>query len=514
MKSSLVKWDDPGERRAGRQGESEEPDSREAAAEDNIFLSLSPERAKVLLIVAARTSSFTMVTVVVVMLGALLAAGSGLAGASGAIAAGWLAVHQVPLVIGKTSVGVLPLLPTALVMWLAARDCARAVEPKSTRVDLGWIVGAALSGPLLITAVCLAVAEDASAVVALQPPNTLAAFGWVGGLHLLAAAAAIVWKRPRLITPHLPEWVLPGAQVAMRAVQRLLLAGAVLTLISFLAHWSRIGDTYRAAGNIAGVLGLTLLSLAYLPNVVIDATSLLVGADIHIGSGALSVFSVAGAPVPSLPILAAVPAGPAAAWWPVLLLVPAVVGGLCGWEAAKSSADEPRRPWSTLTAAGISALTLAVLARLAGGAAGSFGDLGPQVPLVAGFAFVWLAAAGYLGLLASRWFFVAPAVPDAEDDYVDDYDDYPDDADYDPAEDDYADDDYESVADDYVDDEYYVDPDAYSGSDVVDGEVIEEPLALSSVRDAAAQATDENGDILDAEVVEADLPDNHEMDGR
>ncbi|MFF0489841.1 DUF6350 family protein [Nocardia sp. NPDC004068] len=484
MRSSMVGWDESGQRRA-------DPEREPRPPEDNLFLSLTPERAKVLLIVAARTSSFTVVAIVALVLVTLFAAGSGLTGASGAIAASWLAVHQVPVVIGSTTLGVLPLLPTGLVVWFAARDCARAVEPNSSRIDLGWIVGAALSGPFLITAVCLAVAEDAASVVALRPPNTLAAFGWVIGLHLFAAVAGILSRRPELVTPYLPDWALPGARAALRAVQRLLFAGTVLTLISFLAHWSRIGETYSAAGNFAGVAGLTALSLAYLPNVVIDATSVLLGADVHLGVGSLSLFSVAGAPIPALPILVSVPAGPAAAWWPVLLVIPAAVGALAGSDCARDSGDGIRTPWSTLTAAGLSALAVALLGVVAGGAAGSFGDLGPGVWLSAGLTLVWLVLAGYLGLLAARWFPARPRARRAapEPVYDDEYD--------------------EDAYDDYPEDGYTYEPDR-DGS-IVDGEVIEEPPAL--VSPAAAKAA-ENTEILDAEVVEPDLPDGRRTDGR
>src|SRR5882762_3445680 len=80
--------------------------SRSAPAdsvEDPWFLALTPERAKVLLLVAARPTTYALVAVVALMLAALLTSDSDLAGTSGAIAAGWLAAHQVPLVVGKTS---------------------------------------------------------------------------------------------------------------------------------------------------------------------------------------------------------------------------------------------------------------------------------------------------------------------------------------------------------------------------------------------------------------------------
>ncbi|GAB2721483.1 cell division protein PerM [Nocardia thraciensis] len=531
MRSSLARWD--GDRVPPGRPEGRRAGSGRTPPEDNVFLSLSPDRAKVLGFLAARTSSFTVVIVVAVVLATLLAAGSSMTGASGAIAAGWLAVHQVPLVIGKTSLGLLPLLPTGVLMWFVARDCARAVELDATRADLGWIVGAAVAGPLVITAVCLAVAEDASAVVALQPPATLAAFGWVGGLHLLAAVAGIASRanplRERLFAG-LPDWVAPGARAALRALLRLLAAAAAVTVISLLAHWSRIGDTYGAAGNAAGVFGLTLLSVLYLPNIAIDAAGLLVGADVHIGTGALSVFSVGGAPVPGLPILAAVPAGPAAGWWPVLLLAPAAIGVWTGMDCARTSYDEIRAPWATLTAAGLSALATVVLGALAGGTVGSFGYIGPAVWPTAALVVAWLAVPGLVGLVCARWLlpsagpFVHDRYADAADGYRDGYadaaDGYPDG--YADAADGYRDE-YADAADGYPDDEYadgyYDDYDDYAEEDTVDGDVVEGELVEEqpSLSDATAPRpddVDEPADIVDAEVVEADLPDSGGTGGR
>ncbi|RDI51780.1 cell division protein PerM [Nocardia mexicana] len=507
MRSSLARWE--GHREPPGRPERHRGGSGRTPGDDNVFLSLSPERAKVLAFLAARTSGFTVVIVVAVVLATLLAAGSSMTGASGAIAAGWLAVHQVPLVIGKTSLGLLPLLPTGVLLWFVARDCARAVEPDASRADLGWIVGAALAGPLVITAVCLAVAEDASAVVALQPPATLAAFGWVGGLHLLAAVAGIA-SRPNPLREQLfavlPDWAEPGARAALRALLRLLAVAAAVTLISLLAHWSRIGDTYGAAGNAGGVLGLTLLSLAYLPNVAIDATSVLVGADVHIGTGALSVFSVAGAPVPGLPILAAVPSGPAAGWWPVLLLAPAAVGVWTGLDCARTSHDEIRAPWATLTAAGLSAPALAVLGALAGGTVGSFGYIGPAVGLTVALTFAWLAIPGLVGLVCARWF-LPSAGPFVQGGYADAADGYWDDE----YADDYGTDGY--YADEYDDYDDYAAADTVDG-DVVEGELVEEQPALADATASVSGDMDESADIVDAEVVEADLPDGGGTGGR
>src|SRR5689334_3198479 len=95
--------------RSARSDRSRPPRTSADGFDEAGFLSLTPERARVLLLVAARPTTYALLAVIVFMLAALLSSGSSLAGTSGAIAAGWLAAHQVPLVIGKTSLALLPL---------------------------------------------------------------------------------------------------------------------------------------------------------------------------------------------------------------------------------------------------------------------------------------------------------------------------------------------------------------------------------------------------------------------
>ncbi|MEV0297217.1 DUF6350 family protein [Nocardia sp. NPDC050710] len=516
--------------RRGRGADPEPGRSPRGAADEIGFLSLTPERARMLLYVAARPATVGLVAISVLMLGTLLTADTSMEGTSGAIAAGWLAVHQVPLVIGKTTLGLLPLLPTALLLWLTGRDCARAVEPGSSRVDVGWVVGAALAGPLLVTAVCLAVAEDASGVVALQPPNSLSAFGWVGGLHLVAAGAGIASRtRRRLFTLlRAPEWAVAGLYGAGRTVSRLLCCATAVTVVAFLAHWSRIGDTYQDAGNVAGGLGLTLLSLAYLPNVVVGTVGVLVGSGVGFGDASVGVFSVVGGPIPAVPVLAAVPIGPAAGWWAVLLLIPAAVGALGGLDAGRISTDRIAAPWATLTSAGSATLLLVFLGAVAGGDLGAFGRVGLDLPIFAVATFAWLAIAGYVGLVFARWFVVpvGAAFSGYDDDAADsryaddDYDDCDHDYDYDHNYDhDYDGDRYDGDrytgnyydGDRYDDDRYdddryddYYDGDDYADADVeLEGELLDEQPSIA-VRPAR---TAPPPDIVDAEVVETDSDD-------
>ncbi|MEV0359244.1 DUF6350 family protein [Nocardia sp. NPDC050697] len=367
---------------------------------------LSPERARVLLLVAARPATFALTIITVLIMTTLLAAGSGTGGGAGAIAASWLAVHQVPLTIGKTTLGALPLLATALLVWAVARECAHAVRPGANRFDLSWILGAALLGPLVVTSICIAVTEDASAVVALQPPNPLAAFAWVFGWHLLAAGAGIATRLPDLDLPlpQPPEWVLAGLRAGGVIVLRMLACAAAVVVLALLARGSAVLDAYAGADGLVGGLGLTVLSIGYLPNVVVATVSVLLGPGAQLGGAEFGLFGVVGGAVPGLPVLAAVPTGPAAGWWPVLLVLPAAVGALGGLDTARNSDDRLTAPWATLTAAGSGTLALLLLGAVSGGGLGDAGRVGMLLPAFAVVAFAWFAIFGYAGLvLGRRW---------------------------------------------------------------------------------------------------------------
>ncbi|MEV0252547.1 DUF6350 family protein [Nocardia sp. NPDC050712] len=522
-RNSLERWTG-GSRDAQESGSTRSTKKGRAPADtgdDVAFLALTPERGRALLLVAARPAALALTVITVLVLLTLLTARSDLTGTAGAIAATWLAAHQVPLVIGTTSLGLLPLLPTGLVLWLTWRECARAVEPDSSRADLAWLAGAAVAGPLLVTAVCSAVAEDASGVVALQPPNTLAAFAWVIGLQLLAAAGGIATRTGHQLVSRLelPEWTVAAGYAARRTVLRLLAAGTVVTLLSFLLHWSRIGDTYQAAGNFAGVLGLTVLSLAYLPNVVIGALGVLFGASAHFGEASIGLFTVTGGPIPAVPVLAALPEGPAAAWWLVFLLVPAALGVLNGLDCGRTSPDQATSPWATLVSAALVSMALTLLGAIGGGVLGSFGAIGLDLPLFGLLSFGWLAIAGYVGLMFARWFVVpvgtAPAFTEAaaapEDDdhsYFEEHGEYDEHAYDDDDPDGYYDDDPD--AEYHEDDDYDEDYTDYDGPELeveVEGELVEEDDVPAVTATGESATTAPPPDIVDAEVV-----DTHESD--
>src|SRR3546814_9854179 len=74
----------------------------------------NPDLARKLLTVAFRPSGLTMLLIAAVVVVTLVSASSDLTGTFGAIATTWLVIHQVPATISGVQLGVLPLLPTAV----------------------------------------------------------------------------------------------------------------------------------------------------------------------------------------------------------------------------------------------------------------------------------------------------------------------------------------------------------------------------------------------------------------
>ena len=101
-------------------------------------------QARELLRVAFGPSVVALGVIAAVVLLQLLIANSDMTGALGAIASMWLGVHQVPVSIGGSELGVMPLLPVLAMVWGTARTTAAATSPQGVLVrdPLGGRVGA------------------------------------------------------------------------------------------------------------------------------------------------------------------------------------------------------------------------------------------------------------------------------------------------------------------------------------------------------------------------------------
>jgi len=285
----------------------------------------------------------------------------------------WLAAHKVPLHVGGGSLAVAPLGLTLGLSFVVAR--AAAVLARGHAIDsLTGIasVGVAVGVPYAVLSAFVAAAANAAPV----RPSPVAAL--VAGLLLGTAAACWGAARGtgalRLSSAGLPPWFAASMRAGALAVAVLVVAGVVLTLGSLATH-------ARAAADIADGLGggmtarfaVLVLDALLLPNAAIAAVGYLTGPGFAVGAG--SSVSLGGAhvgAVPALPLLAAVPHGPA----PTLVRVAAValllgIGALTGWFATRGDVVSV---WTAagraVLAAALAGLLVAILVAIGGGPAG------------------------------------------------------------------------------------------------------------------------------------------------
>ena len=332
----------------------------------------------------------------------LVAAGSDLTDVGASAAATWLAAHQVPLTIAGSPLSVLPLLPTGLLVWSTFRSTAAAVGE-----DARWVLAAALSGPVIVVVLALTLIHGFAGAVPLAGPPVVPTVLIVVGVHLLGAVLGLAQRstlRER-VRRRLPTWAADGAMLVPRVLRRLAVGAAVVTVVCLVCSLPAAGDLVGGGGGLTGGLALVLVSLAYLPNVVIGALSVSVGPGAVLGQTTVTAFGAVHAPLPALPVLAAVPQGDGSWWWLAVLLVPASAAVSLGRTAACHHADRTEALRAVGTAAVLVGVVLAVLGAMAGGTLGA-GAMSPvSVPPLAFGAVgaVWLAAVGSAAVLTLRW---------------------------------------------------------------------------------------------------------------
>ncbi|MFZ2527029.1 MAG: DUF6350 family protein [Rhodococcus sp. (in: high G+C Gram-positive bacteria)] len=376
-----------------------------------------PEQFRILLGTATRVPALTMALVVTIVVTTLVAAGSDLTGVYAAIAGTWLGLHQVTLTIDGTALGVLPLLPTAVLLWVSARSCASAADAMVAhsgylldRRDVARITAAILAGPLTVTVAALVVIQDASSVLPVSAPDPAHSLAWVTGLYLLSAMLGVgsrMW-RPLCDRYSVPEWLVDSVRPATRVVLGMFAMGGLLTVVGMLWSWPTMGELLGRGENWIGVLGLLVVSILYLPNVMIGAAAVLAGSTVEVGDVRLSLFEATGGDLPALPVLAAIPPGPAPSFWPVALAVPATIGALLGRYVAKRNLEAQARgeyvtasdgALTVLAASAEAGLVTALVTWAAGGRLGYFGVVGGNWWLAGILVFAW---SGLLGLITAQ----------------------------------------------------------------------------------------------------------------
>lgn len=320
------------------------------------------------------------------------------AGVLNAALPSWLAAHQVPIEIFGLELGMLPLLPTVGVAVITAKAAARAAErlelrrPGQAVLVVGTVTGAHAMAGLVVAGL------SSGAEVAADP---LAALYYPALVSALAATAGVARRCGLLdaLTHRADTVAVAGLRAGALAVVLLLTAGGAMLTFGLLTSISTARDLFpMGAGNAVGML---LLSIGYLPNATIAATSFVAGPGFSLGSVTVAPLEFHGGPLPGVPLLAALPEHQAA-WWPALFVLPLAVGIVVGRRLRHVDDDPVARLRAVAVAAGVVAVCFVVLAGTAGGrlGRGTFDPVSMQAAALSIVLVLWTAVPGAV----AAWF--------------------------------------------------------------------------------------------------------------
>ena len=182
-------------------------------------------------------------------------------------------------------------------------------------------------------------------------------------VHAIGASIGVgsrVGRRVLGASP-LPDWLPDSLRAATAGVLALLGLSGVLTAGSLVVHWGTMQELYAITNSIFGQFSLTLLSMLYVPNVIVGTAAMAVGSSAHLGFATFSSFTVFGGDIPALPVLAAAPNPPLGPAWVALLIVGASSGVAVGQQCARRPLPIHAAMAKLGIAALVAALTMALL---------------------------------------------------------------------------------------------------------------------------------------------------------
>ncbi|NYH78458.1 hypothetical protein FHR84_001783 [Actinopolyspora biskrensis] len=315
---------------------------------------------------------------------------------------GWLTVFQVPLHVQGAPLTALPLLPTALaatlIAWASAKVARRARLRKPEQL-LPVILVMGLSHALLGTLFALLLGTDGSPVRAAPwrafvHCGSTAAFAAFVGTVDRCGVLYLLWQRlSRPMWLALREGVLASAGVVA--------AGAIVFLGAFCASLPELQARSVELGSAGAGAGASLVSVLYVPNVVVGGWAFATGVGFSMGDTTFTPFGGAlSHPLPVLPLFGVLPEESPPGWLVGVLAVPVLVGVALGAHCRRVTAREDGRMRVLALATVPVALFVLSLALLAGGGLG--GVHGPFAPRPVPAA---LATAGWLmvGAFSTAW---------------------------------------------------------------------------------------------------------------
>ncbi|WP_189224230.1 cell division protein PerM [Saccharothrix coeruleofusca] len=319
-------------------------------------------------------------------------------GVLAAAAPGWLVAHHIPVRFDGGQLGVLPLLPTALVMLLVSRAAAGAAdrlglfEPLQARSVVFTISGAhAVVGGLIAFLMGEAGPVRATPAVAFFGCAAVSGVAAVAGVAQRCGLVEVLFDRVDPVARR-------GLRAGALALFALAAAGALLLAVGLATSWPTTSALFdQGGGTVGSGLGIWLLCLGYLPNAVVGAMSLTTGAGFSLGAVMVSPTAFSGGPVPAIPLLAALPEQQLGLL-PAVFALPGAIGVLVGLALRTAAKSPATRVRAVLVAAMTAGVGMLVLAAVAGGNLGSGAFTPVTVPagLAAVLTLAWIGLPGAL----------------------------------------------------------------------------------------------------------------------
>jgi hypothetical protein len=310
----------------------------------------------------------------------------------------WLTGHHAAVSTPVGEVTLLPLLPFALsftLLVLAGRWAVRIATVETVPDTVLLVVAATATYSclaILVSQVSSLAGAEVDGWTAFLSSAVVAATGFSCGALAGGPYGAVLLGR-------VPRVVRDGLLAAGAAAGALAVVVGLAVAVALVTRWSTVtGLSHQLAPGGGDAAGLVLLTLAYLPNLLVWALSYVAGPGIGVGAGAtVDPFPSTGALLPGLPALAAVPSTAPAAG-PLLLLLPVLAGVVAALVVRhRRHLGLREEALALLVGSAVVALGATGLALLAGGALGDGRLTGLGAPAyAAGAAVGGLVAAGAL----------------------------------------------------------------------------------------------------------------------
>jgi len=237
----------------------------------------------------------------------------------------WQVLHLTPIVIGTTTIGVLPwgfLLVPVLILWKATHWALKSSRP-TTAIEFVRVA-------ILISIIYSVFASLVGLISSTDDLHTASTSSFLHALivALAVTTACIITFAPSrtILTDALPKLFIAGIRPALVTFGLLFIAGSLLTSVALILNWDQLRavTTIMAPGFIDGFF-MTLLGIGYLPTVNVWAMSYLLGPGITLGGGVVTLNNASPGALPAFPLLSILPSE-SASFARAFILIPILIG--------------------------------------------------------------------------------------------------------------------------------------------------------------------------------------------